>query len=180
VNLLGFLSLSQSLSLWIDQKGCEWNKQLATKQNHFSVHKQSAICSLGQPKNTMLHSSLMDVIFQQLPRPPAPPSSAQPQHPVPNELSEELRISQTWVPSIPYIVRTSPSFDTNSIIFRNVDIFTPNFYFFRIFLFLKEKIKESDKILENLISFVEMESFKINQLLGKHVLKWPRHYYIIT
>jgi hypothetical protein len=72
----------------------------------------------------------MDVIFQQLPPPPAPPSSAQPQHPVPNELSEELGISQTWVPSIPYIVRTSPSFDTMSIIFRNVEIFTPNFYFF--------------------------------------------------
>jgi hypothetical protein len=126
VNLLGFLSLSLSL----DQKGCESNKQLDTKQNHFSVHKQSAICSLGQRKNAMLHSSLMDVIFQQLPPPPAPPSSAQPQHPVPNELSEELGISQTWVPSIPYIVRTSPSFDTMSIIFRNVEIFTPNFYFF--------------------------------------------------
>jgi len=124
VNLLGF---SLSLSLCLDRKGFEWNKQLATKQNHFSVHKQSAICSLGQPKNAMLHSSLMDVIFQQLPPPPAPPSSAQPQHPVPNELSEELRVLQTWVPSIPYIVRTSPSFDTNSIIFRNVEIFTPKF-----------------------------------------------------
>jgi hypothetical protein len=106
------LSISLSLSLSLDQKGCEWNKQLDTKQNHFSVHKQSAICSLGQPKNAMLHSSLMDVIFQQLPPPPPPPppSPAQPQHPVPNELSEELRISQTWVPAIPYIVRTFVQF----------------------------------------------------------------------
>ncbi len=141
MNLLGFLSFSPSLSLY--QKGCEWNKQLATKQNHFSVHKQSATCSLGQPKNTMLHSSLMDVVFQQLP----PPSSAQPQHPVPNELSEELRISQTWVPSIPYIVRTSPSFDTNSIIFIKCWNFHPKILFFQNFLISEGKNKESDKTL---------------------------------
>jgi hypothetical protein len=123
---------------------------------------------------------LMDVIFQQLPPPPAPPSSAQPQHPVPNELSEELRVLQTWVPSIPYTVRTSPSFDTNSIILRNVEIFTPNYFFSEYFFISEGKLTKSDKILENLISFVEMESFKINQFLGKHVLKWPRHYYIAT
>ncbi len=93
----------------------------------------------------------MGVIFQQLPPPPAPPSSAQPQHPVPNELSEELGISQTWVPSIPYIVRTSPSFDTHSIVHRNVEIFIPKFYFSRIFFISEGKNKESDKILDDII-----------------------------
>ncbi len=49
-NVIDIVNLLGSLSLSLYQKGFQWNKQLATKQNHFSVHKQSAICSLGQQK----------------------------------------------------------------------------------------------------------------------------------
>lgn len=42
-------------------------------------------------------------------------------------------------------------------------------------MFFLKQDKESDGILRDYINF-QNEIFKINLILNKHVLKWPRHY----